>query len=242
MKTVKKLILGFIVIIFIFALVIGLYFLIPHLGLKPAESGQILNTNIYAIKNDESTVFFIKIGSDYIMFDTGTNAKKLVASLEEAGIQIDDVKWIFLTHSDPDHVAGLALFPHADIYMNADELPLLNGSKKRFYIVWNNSLPSGTSIDKITFIQNQIFSLNEVKIECIKAPGHTIGSMVYLVNDQYLFTGDAIKVSNGSVKIHPFTMDTKQGKRTIEQLRETINKSSVILTAHYGYYEKLLFD
>ena len=242
MKKVKKLILLVTIPIFSFALVIGLYFLIPHLTVTPVESGQVLNSSIYTIKNGLSNVFFIKIDNDYIMFDAGSDANKLAASMAEVGIKLENVKWIFITHSDYDHVAGLSLFPNAKIYMGADELPLINGTKKRFIVFKDNSLSSGVKKEKITFLHTEELLIGEILVESIIAPGHTIGSMVYLVNGKYLITGDAFRVSNGNIENHPFPMDRRQSKKTIEQLKDIINRSSIILTSHYGYYERLSFD
>ena len=238
----KKLIFVVIIAILIPGIGIGLYFLIPHLTVVPVEGGQITNTNIHVIKNGLSNVFLLKVETDYIMFDTGSDANKLKTSLEDANINVLDIKWIFISHSDSDHVAGLNIFPNAEIFMSADELPLINGSQKRFGIFKNNKLPSGINIDNINLLQNQTLLFSDIKIECIKTPGHTIGSMVYLVNDQYVFTGDAFRVKNGNILVHPFPMDRKLSINSIKQLKEIINSSSIIATSHYGYYNKLSFD
>jgi glyoxylase-like metal-dependent hydrolase (beta-lactamase superfamily II) len=207
----------------------------PMLTMKPAKTGQIEDTNIYAVKNGISTVYFIKTGSGYIMIDAGSNLKKLESSLKEVNIGIDDVKWILLTHSDNDHVAGLTLFPNAEIYMSEDEFPMINGAIKRSFLFGKNTMPERIDIDSITLLTDyEELSFGETEIKCIKAPGHTNGSMLYLADGKYLFTGDAFRINNGNIKVHPFTMDTKLAKLTIEQLYETIHMSSIILTSHYG--------
>ena len=212
----------------------GLYFAFPLLIMAPAETGQISNTNIYAVKNAINTVFFIKTDDSYIMIDAGSNLNKIKTSLKEANINFDDVKRIFLTHSDYDHTAALTLFPNADIYMSEDELPLINGAVKR-NLFGGNKMPVGIDIDKIILLSNgQKLLFNGTKVECVKAPGHTNGSMLYLVDNQFLFTGDAFKISNKNISVHPFTMDKKLSKKTIDQLSEIINNSSIVLTSHYG--------
>lgn len=40
--------------------------------------------------------------------------------------------------------------------------------------------------------QSNKYQFGEIEIEVIKAPGHTDGSCLYLVNQQYLFTGDVL--------------------------------------------------
>jgi glyoxylase-like metal-dependent hydrolase (beta-lactamase superfamily II) len=93
--------------------------------MNPTETGQILNTDIYAVRDGFVTVYFFKTNNGCIMFDAGKNVKNFKTTLKKTEINARDVKWIFFTHSRYDHVAGLILFPNAKIYMCEDELPLL---------------------------------------------------------------------------------------------------------------------
>ena len=239
-KRTKRILLG-IAVVFILLIGIGLYFCYPMLSMSPAKTGQVSGTEIFAVRNQMGAVYFINTDSGSIMFDAGSNLKKLDKTLKAENINAGDVKWVFLTHSDYDHVAGLPLFPNAVIHMNEDELPLVNGTVKRS-ASGGNSLPSGIDANKIVLLrEGQEITCGGTRVRCIKAPGHTNGSMVYLVNGTYLFTGDAFAISKGSIGIHPFTMNAELVRKSTEQLKETINNSSVILTSHYGYHRNISF-
>ena len=219
----------------------GLTYYLPMLVMSPAGTGQLSGTGIYCVRNAINTVYFINTSSGYIMVDAGSDRPKIETSIQEIGIDKNDVKWILLTHSDYDHVASLALFPNAAIYMNGDEFPLINGTVKRSPF-GGNSLPEGISVNSInSLLDGQELSFGGVGIKCIASPGHTPGSMMYLVDGRYLFSGDAFKVSKGKIGVHPYTMDAKLAKNTMERLKDTINGSSIVLTAHYGYYENPKF-
>ena len=234
-KVIKRVLLVFATIIILIAGT-GLYFYAPMLAMKPAETGQIPSANISAVKNGRNAVYFIKTNSGYIMVDAGTDPQKLETSITESGIDSNDVNWVLLTHSDYDHVAGLPLFPNAQVYLCRDELPLLNGAVKRSPF-GGNKMPAGIDINTINLLSNgQELSFGGTKVECMHAPGHTPGSMLYLIDGKYLFTGDAFKVSGKKMSVHPFTMDAKTAKKTIEQMQGIISGSSIILTAHYGYH------
>ena len=235
-KTVKRALLVF-AGIFILAIGIVVVTFLPMMSMNPAETGKIPNTNIYGIRNKMNAVYFIKTDAGYIMIDAGSDSKKIEASIKESGIDFGVVKWILLTHSDYDHVDSLALFPNAAIYMNEDELPMVNGTVKR-NILGKNKMPAGIDINTIILLKDgQELSFGGTNIKCIKAPGHTPGSMVYLMDGKYLFTGDAFKLKNGKLDVHPFTMDAKLAKKTIEQLKTAIDSAAIVFTAHYGIME-----
>ena len=237
-KRKSKIKIIFIVLGAIIALILGFglinYF--PMLSMKPIETGFIQDSNIYAIKDSINSIFLYDTGAGFVLFDAGSNAKNIEAALREARINVNDVKWIFLTHSDGDHIGGLPLFYNADIYLNRDELPLLNGTAKRAFYGGNN-LPAGITIDRfLTLTDGQEFNIGGTKVRCISTKGHTIGSMAYLLNDRYLFTGDALKLKNGKTSVHPFTMDKKTASAAIDKLKSISDNGVTIITSHYGIY------
>jgi len=61
----------------------------------------------------------------------GGNTKKEFYRL---GFDPGNVKYVFLTHADPDHTDGLNLFKNAELYVSADEEQMVN--KKNTEIFW----------------------------------------------------------------------------------------------------------
>ena len=237
MKKSVKWILIISAVILIIAMGFGLMYTIPLLSMNPTKTGPIPGTNILAVMNQMGTVYFIKTNNGYIMIDAGSKVKKFDSSLKKAGIDANDVKWIFLTHTDYDHVAGLTMFPNTEIHMNEDELPLINGTAKRSPS-GGNKMPAGFDINGITLLPDgRTLACNGTNVKCIKAPGHTIGSMVYLIDGRYLFTGDAFKIEKGKMEIHPFTMDEELAEKTIGHIKGIIDSNTIVFTSHYGNYK-----
>ena len=209
--------------------------MIKILSMKPAKTGEILKTGIYAVRN---CLYLIETSGGYIMVDAGSNRKAVKQSLMDLKIDPLNIKHILLTHTDSDHTAALSLFTDAQIYLSEDELQMINGTTKRSFILGYNTLRDKIDLDKLSLLKNnQELIFGEHTIECIKTPGHTRGSMVYLLDGQYLFTGDAFSVAGGVMLTHPFTMDEKTAEESIKNFDEVIKRSALVITAHYGFYK-----
>ena len=231
MQKYKKIILIVLAAVLLAAVGIGLFAAGPVLAMRPAKTGGIPGAgSIYAIKNGVGSVYLFDTGSGCVLIDAGSNAAKLEQSMEEKGIEAENIKWILLTHSDYDHIAGLTLFPNAEIYMGEDEFYALGLPPRQ------NQLPEGLSPDKFYLLTDEDeLWLHATPVRCIKAPGHTAGSMAYMIDGKYLFTGDAIRLGKAAI-VHPFTQDKAQAEETIEQLMAL--PWYMILTSHYGITTK----
>jgi len=237
MKKIQKRIILIVLAVIVLIAATALVYVFPMLSMNPMENGKILDTGIYAIKNNSNNLFFIESDDGYIVVDAGSDADKVAQTLNQVSIDALDVKYVLLTHSDYDHVASLNLFSNAQIFISEDELQMVNGQSKRNAFS-SNTLPDGIDKEGLTLLADgQELKLGEHTVECIKTPGHTPGSMVYLLDGQYLFTGDAFKVSDNTIDVHPFTMDEEISKESILQLDSVLNRSQLVLTAHYGYYQ-----
>ncbi len=142
-----------------------------------------------------------------------------------------------LTHTDYDHVGALNLFKNAQIILSTEEMPLITGDAKRSFIS-GNTLPEGIDKERLTLVKDgEKLERGGHIIECIEAPGHTLGSTLYLLDDQYLFTGDAFKVSEEKLAVHPYSMHSSEAKHTIQSLKPLFDRCQWVFTAHYGYYK-----
>jgi Zn-dependent hydrolases, including glyoxylases len=235
-KTHKIILMGTLIAVLLIAAV-GLIYVFPMMSMTPSETGDIPDTGIFAVNNQLNCLYFIETNDGYIVIDAGSNAKAVEQALIEKNISPSDVKYVLLTHSDSDHVASLPLFTNAQIYMSEDELRMVDGTIKRNIFGIFNSLPDDIKPSNLSLLkEGEQMNLGEHTIECIKVPGHTVGSMAYLLDGQYLFTGDAFKVKNNMMSIHPYTMDTKTAEESIQNLSELKTENILVITAHYGYY------
>jgi 7,8-dihydropterin-6-yl-methyl-4-(beta-D-ribofuranosyl)aminobenzene 5'-phosphate synthase len=79
---------------------------------------EVTITNIYAnetpddknLKGDHGQAFFISIGDDNVLFDTGTKSDILLHNMRELGISPTDVSKIIFSHGHYDHTKGFPGF------------------------------------------------------------------------------------------------------------------------------------
>ncbi len=199
-KFLKKLLwtLGALVLLIVVFMII--YLVISKSAVKrmmPVETRQITD-DVYAVKNKYVNMYLVKDGNNFIAIDAGIRKGAVKKELKKLEIDPDKVRAVLLTHSDGDHAGGISLFDKAVIYLPKEEEQVINGETGRF--LW-----FGNKIDTKNYklLNDKSFKIGDLKIRMISTPGHTAGSTCYVVNDKYLFTGDALRLHNGLVEPFP---------------------------------------
>lgn len=198
--------------------------------MSPSATKEITN-GIYAIKDTFVNLFLIKGTNGYIAIDAGNSPKLVMQEIQKLSIDPLKVVAVFLTHTDNDHVAALDLFANAKIYISKAEEQMINGKTPRFVVIKNKKIAHYELLD-----DNQTINYPGLKVRCIATPGHTPGSMSYIINDAYLFVGDTMSLKNGKADLFNefFNMDSETEKESIKKLG-TLQNLKYVFTAHYGF-------
>ena len=198
--------------------------------MMPVETRQVTE-DVYSIKTKYVNMYLVKDGGQFIAIDAGTKKGAVKDELKKLDIDPDRVRAVLLTHSDNDHAGGISLFDKAVIYLPEDEEQVINGETGRF--LW-----FGNKIDTENYklLKDKSFRIGDLKIRLIPTPGHTAGSTCYIVNDKYLFTGDAVALDNGTIARFPkiINKNARKAKRSMNNLTG-LDGVQYIFTAHYGY-------
>lgn len=102
-----------------------------------------------------------------------------------------------------------------------------------------NSLPKLSDSNDITYLADgESIDLDKHKIRIILASGHTKGSAMYVLDEKYLFTGDAFRIADDCIMVHPYTMDKKTAQETIRGIKDDLKNYEKVFTAHYGLIER----
>ena len=195
------------------------------------ETQEIID-GIYVIKTKSANFYLVNTGDGYLAIDAGGGSKNLIKNeLSKLGINPEQIVAVLLTHSDFDHLAALGLFKNATIYLAKEEVQVIDGSTVRMF-GFSNKL----NYDYKTLEDNEEVYFGKVKVNTVLTPGHTSGSMSYLIDDKYLFVGDILSLQNGEVGLFNslFNMDNEMLKKSLENLAQMQN-IEYIFTAHYGF-------
>lgn len=202
--------------------------------MSPLDTQKIIE-NVYAIKNKNVNMFLIKGDDTYIAVDAGSDLNLVRQTMQALTIDPLKVKAVFLTHSDADHVAALGLFTNAKIYISKAEEQMIKGKASRFKVIHNKNILNYELLD-----DNQAIKFPGLKVKSIATPGHTPGSMCYVVNDAYLFVGDAMSIKSGEADSYYdlFNMDADMAIQSITKLA-ALQNIKYVFTAHYGFSENV---
>lgn len=172
--------------------------------------------------------------------------------MEWLGINPADIRHILITHQDTDHVGAVetdspGLFRDAKLYIGEIENRYLTGAVRRKVIYHLYKLPQVTiPNEKVLLRDGQVFYIDDIKIECFLVPGHTWGHVVYLIDDQFLFTGDTIwfGADGGYSFISGLAEGNKLAVRSLAALEEKLrsrNLHPMFITGHTGWTENFQF-
>lgn len=199
--------------------------------LRPLETGSITD-NLFVVRTGSANFFIYRQNKNIICIDSGYGRNIVKRELGKLGMDPGKVTHLFLTHTDYDHTDGLAVFDKAEIYLSSAEEQLITGRKSRkLGLLYNFRIKRSYHLLK----DNDVVTAGSIKIKAISTPGHTIGSMSYLVNESILFVGDAFKMIGGRVypKDRFISMSSEQEKESIRKLAR-LDHIRLACTAHNG--------
>jgi hydroxyacylglutathione hydrolase len=141
-----------------------------------------LQTNAYLLTNKELR--------RAVIIDPGQNPQPLIRRIEDL-----EVEAILLTHAHFDHIAGvdeIRKLKRCPVYLHDLEADWLHDPKKNGSAKWPE-LGSLISTDPAEYAldEGQVLELLGVKLKVFHTPGHSPGSVSFLL-DEHLFGGDVL--------------------------------------------------
>ncbi|MBA3945735.1 MAG: MBL fold metallo-hydrolase [Herpetosiphonaceae bacterium] len=157
----------------------------------------------------------------------------LAAALAEAGLRVQDLTGVILTHQDIDHVGGLPDLVRASgarVYAHSTEVPYIDGTlPARFatpaMLAQRPEMRALVEHFKWTPVDEPLEDGHHLDlaggVRVIFTPGHTPGHMsLYLERSRTLITGDALSATDGQLSgpSEQATMDMTEAAKSVQKL------------------------
>ncbi len=145
-------------------------------------SPSMVYANCYILKDEKS--------GEALVVDPGTYNKRFEALIRQEGVTA--LKYIVLTHGHFDHIGGIEKLRKdfgGEIAIHKEDADCLYDKNKslasKFFLPQNNVKAD------ILLSDGSELSLGEHTIRVVHTPGHTKGSVCYVVSDM-IFSGDTL--------------------------------------------------
>ena len=218
---------------------------------KPLNTGWI-DERVATVREWVANVYFYTKNGRTIMIDAGYNYERLEEKMGWLDISPSSIEEILLTHLDTDHVGAVekdseGIFKSAKLYIGETESKYLTGELRRRVLFKLYKLPKVDIENEIELLQDgDVFYIGDIKVEAILVPGHTLGHLVYLIDDAYLFTGDTIWFGSdgGYSFLNSLAEDNALSIRSLERLEMLLKErglSPKIISGHTGWTDDLEF-
>jgi glyoxylase-like metal-dependent hydrolase (beta-lactamase superfamily II) len=155
-------------------------------------------------KMSPAVAYLVQSAEGLILVDSGMNnrASEVIEQLARLNLDAGNIRAILLTHVHGDHSLGaeyLRTHTGAKIYAGKEDCAPLRagGPREAFFGVYDlpDSNLHSTTID-VSLAGGETLEFGDSRFSVIAAPGHTPGSICYLLQRQgqhILFTGDVIQ-------------------------------------------------
>jgi len=146
-----------------------------------ATADRRYGTNSYLVEDEDT--------KDAVVIDANFEPEQMVRLIRERGAT---VRAILLTHTDVDHVAGLA-----ELLQSLGPVPVAVHDAERAVILEGKPLRSEFAIasppigNVVSLEEGKPFKAGSLVFEVLHTPGHSPGGVTLRIGDA-LFTGDAL--------------------------------------------------
>jgi glyoxylase-like metal-dependent hydrolase (beta-lactamase superfamily II) len=250
-----------VIIILAFVSVASIIFISAYLS--DNRNTEKLPNEVITLNFEFTNLFLMPIDHGYILIDNAYEKEfgKFIEYLDAHKIDINDIKYVLITHHHDDHVGFLnqitTMNPSISVVLHRKTVELIatglnnknNGGgivSRRIFVLfklkqiltpgWNLSFPPYFVRDNDIVFSDGILDLSTVlgiNMQALYTPGHTSDSVTYIYKDRYAFCGDLASNYLNWAGANYLTLFNEDIDSVYDSWRLLIDQSvEVIATAH----------
>jgi glyoxylase-like metal-dependent hydrolase (beta-lactamase superfamily II) len=183
---------------------------------------------VVGVRAGYSYAWVLKTPHGAALVDAGVDpsGKALLDELKAQGLTPNDVHTVLITHGHPDHYAAAALFKNARVLTGpGGDAAYVRGERSstspaaRLFGAVLSPPPSPARVEELP--GDMRLEVDGLVVQAIHVPGHTPGSMVYVLGD-VVFVGDSLRAEGDGVDVSPwfFSEDKEKNRASMAKLSE----------------------
>ena len=172
---------------------------------KPTGAAKKIMPNLWQVGGgslsapEDAAVYLVRFGEQAALIDAGCGGghKRLVENISSALPPFVEIPYLFLTHCHYDHVGGAAALREQYrcqiVAHQLDAAFLETGDSRVTAASWYGAKMGALSVDYKIQLHHEKFRIGDGAVFACHCPGHSPGSVVYLVeleNKRVLFGQD----------------------------------------------------
>jgi len=186
--------------------------------------------------------YLIKHGKDWLLWDTGVNEavaampnglapadprlvtwhlpRTLTAQLQEIGVSPGDITAMVVSHTHPDHIGNVELFPKAMLYVQ----------KAEYEWPGPDNAPRFNSRHPVVKLDGDFDMFGDGSVTILATPGHTPGHQSLMVRLQntgvVVLSGDAVHFQSNwdNRRVPAMNFDKELSQASMQRIADTLNK------------------
>ncbi|MGL5894925.1 MAG: MBL fold metallo-hydrolase [Bacteroidales bacterium] len=171
--------------------------------------------------------YVIQRNGECFIVDPGYEKERIIKYIDDRGYC---VKGILLTHAHIDHIEAIDCFD-VPIYIHHKEIAvLMDNSLNGFDFFGKSPMFNASNLRIVPINDGDLIPVGEESIEVISTPGHTQGSVCYLIG-QDLYSGDTLFEGTVGRWDRP-TADLDEHKESIAKLMSMIPDHYIVHPSH----------
>lgn len=195
---------------------------------RPGASRIEVSNQVVGILAGRTYAYVVQAGEHIVLVDAGSDiqAQAIKDELATRNKTPEDVNAILLTHGHRDHFAGASAFTNARLFVAPEDHIYAAGDKQSrapYPTVLGRLSKKPPRLRHLTdALPGQLLSFGPLAFEVIATPGHTQGSVMYLLGDVLFSGGSLLHTQNQRTGPPPWYMSEQSRKigRSLERLEK----------------------